>query len=74
MEIKAEFKDVFRRHLQYVIRDHISANSDHYAEVALQQIERQALELDDVTIRVEIRFNGICERFRLYQAGEVDRI
>lgn len=74
MEIKPEFKDTFRRHLQYVIRDHIAAASDSYAEVALGQIERQDPAVDDVTIRVDIRFEGICERFRLFQEGRIDRI
>ena len=75
MEIKVENLAAFKRHLIYVIRDHIAVNAEHYADVTLGQIiQADASKTDMVSIRVTIDFNGILSQFRKYQEGEIDVI
>lgn len=74
MKIEQEFEQRIKDHLTYVIRDHIVASAEYYADVALGTIAKQPPEIDDVTIRVDIRFRGLMGRLDQFQKGEVDAI
>jgi hypothetical protein len=68
MEIKPEFEASFKNHLFNVICSHVIKNAGNYADVALTAIKDAPEGIDDVTIRVDIKFAGICSQFKQYQA------
>lgn len=74
MHIEKQHEQFLLNHLSYVIRDHIASSAETYAEVALGQIKREKEGIDDVTIRVEIKFEGILPQIAKYQAGEIDAL